>query len=397
MSSIMSNWIPHHVNPYPSDFIEQISCVAVLLTVAHRISECNRIRSVEAEYDNDTAVANCVASNNTHFRVMLYQGETQGTIIVDMRRMSGSSMIRISECNRIRSVEAEYDNDTAVANCVASNNTHFRVMLYQGETQGTIIVDMRRMSGSSMIFQEEYRAIMSAAKFGEIWPREKLECLKITPSDKQYRNNGYIPLQDGVLEQTLLSFKNKLCSDCYDERMLALEEIASVTNPEHSYDETALITCKTIMEPKSSIREYVASIIVEKEVSPLDGKYVRTLALTILANAMSTLSEEKVLTPLIQDKWYTTSLMPSLIDEMKTAVKHPCNASLAAKCLSTLFANSLEACSQAEKYTLTVLEAAKEVGKASYTNLEKEAQIALETMMQHKAEECRKNITNHLV
>eukprot|EP00555_Chaetoceros_dichaeta_P014832 CAMPEP_0198276090 /NCGR_PEP_ID=MMETSP1447-20131203/65124_1 /TAXON_ID=420782 /ORGANISM="Chaetoceros dichaeta, Strain CCMP1751" /LENGTH=61 /DNA_ID=CAMNT_0043971009 /DNA_START=376 /DNA_END=561 /DNA_ORIENTATION=+ len=61
-------------------------------------------------------------------------------------------------------------------------------MLYQGATQGTqgsIIVDMRRMSGSSIIFQEEYIAIMCAAKFGEIWPRENLEDLKTSPSDKE--------------------------------------------------------------------------------------------------------------------------------------------------------------------------------------------------------------------
>eukprot|EP00555_Chaetoceros_dichaeta_P011540 CAMPEP_0198265126 /NCGR_PEP_ID=MMETSP1447-20131203/20377_1 /TAXON_ID=420782 /ORGANISM="Chaetoceros dichaeta, Strain CCMP1751" /LENGTH=117 /DNA_ID=CAMNT_0043954425 /DNA_START=88 /DNA_END=438 /DNA_ORIENTATION=- len=117
MSTLVNNWTPHHVNPPPSDDIDQVSCVGDLITVAHRISECNRIRAVDGEYDDDTAVANCVAPNNTRFRIVLYQGEIQGT-------------------------------------------------------QETIIVDMRRISGSIAIYQEEHHAIMCAAKFGEIWPRE---------------------------------------------------------------------------------------------------------------------------------------------------------------------------------------------------------------------------------
>jgi len=322
----MSNWIPYHVNPYSSSYTEQMTCVGNLVTIAHRISECNRIRSVEAEYDNDTAFANCMASNNTYFRIRLYQGDTHRSIIVDMRRMSGCSLI----------------------------------------------------------FQKEYRAIMNAAKFGEIAPREVLENFKISPSDMQYRNNEFIPLQDGILEQTFLSLKNRLLSDCHDLRMLALEDVASFTNPTYSSDDTALNVCKVIMEPKSNIREYMASIISEKEVSLLDGKYMRTLAISIMTNVLSTLSKEKILTIFIQDKWYTTTLMPSLIDQIKNAAKHPCNSSLAAKCLSALFANSAEACSQAERDTLVVLEAAKRVGKSSYANLEKEAQIAIEEMVQRE-------------
>ena len=283
---------------------------------------------------------------------------------------------RVSESNRIRSIEAEYNNDTATAKCMAMRNTHFRITLFYGETERHIIVKMKRMSGCSLIFQEEYRAIMNAAKFGEISPR------KVLPTSDGYcRNNDFIPLQDSVLKKNLLSLKSYLRSDCHDVRVLALEDLASTTDSEHSFDDTALKASKILMESNSGIRESVASIILTKEACAFDDKYIRSLALTTLSNVLSTLSDEKILTPFIQDKWYTLSLMPSLIDEIKTAAKHPHNASLAAKCLSVLFVNSVEARSQVGKDTLITLEAAKKVGESSYANLEKEAQIAIEKMV----------------
>ena len=316
-------WIPQRVNRYPSDYPDQRICLEDLTTVAFRVSECNRIRSIEAEYDSDTATAKCIALRNTHFRIILFHGETERHIIVDIKRMSGCSLI----------------------------------------------------------FQEEYRAIMNAAKFGEITTRKVSQYAQIPTSNEQYRNDS-IPLQDDVLKQSLLSMKIHLYSDCHDIRVMALEDVVSTTNSEHSFDDTALKASKMIMEKDLGIRESLSSIILEKEVNVFNDKYIRCLALTILSNVFSTLSKERILTPFIQDKW-SSSLIPSLIDEIKTAAKHPRNASLAAKCLSALFTNSVEACSRAGKDILVTLEAAKRVGKSSYANLEKEAQVAIEKIGQH--------------
>lgn len=318
-------WIPQHVNRYPSDYPDQQICLEDLVTVAFRISECNRIRSIEAEYDTETATAKCIALRNTHFRITLFHGETERHIIVKIRRMSGCSLI----------------------------------------------------------FHEEYRALMNAAKFGEITTRKVLQYVETPTSDGQYRND-FIPLQDNVLEQILLSMNSHIHSGRYDVRVMALEDMASTTNSEHSLlDDTALKASTIIMEKNLGIRESVSSIILEKEDNAFNDDYVRSLALTILSNVLSTLSKEKTLTPFIQDKWYVSSLIPSLIDEINTAAKHPRNASLAAKCLSALFTNSVEACSQAGKDVLVTLEAAKRIGKSSYANLEKEAQVAIDKIVRH--------------
>ena len=80
--------------------------------------------------------------------------------------------VRISECNQIRLIEANYDNDGASARCIAMRNTHFRIKLFRGETEKHIIVVIEKKSGCDLIFQEEYHALMCAARFGEIHPRK---------------------------------------------------------------------------------------------------------------------------------------------------------------------------------------------------------------------------------
>jgi len=287
---------------------------------------------------------------------------------------------RISECNRVRSIETEYDDDTATANCTALPNTTFRIRLFHGEMENYIIVDMRRMSGCSLVFQEEFCAIMNAARFGDITPRR---IKNLGTLNKSHELKYHIPpLPKGTLEQHLLSIKNYLCSECHDVRLLALEDVACTTS-EDSADGIALNASKIIMEKITGIRDSIASILLKKEVDAFDGQYIRSLALTILSNVLSTLSKENVLIPLIQDEWYMSSLMPSLIDEVKSASKYPCNASLAAKCLSALF-DSAAACAEAGENTMIVLENAKKIGEASYANLETETKVAIEKLVQWK-------------
>jgi len=182
-------WIPIRVNRYPSDYPEQKICLEDLITVA----------------------------------------------------------VRISDCNRIRSNEAEYDNDTATAKCMAPQNTRFRIKLFHGETERHIIVDMRKISGCGLVYQEEYRAIMNAAKFGEIAQRKPSEYVKPLVLDEPGMDNNYIPLKDSVLKQSPLSVKSHFHSDCH-------EDVASTTNSEHSSIDTALNASKIIMEETSGIQ-----------------------------------------------------------------------------------------------------------------------------------------------
>jgi len=97
---------------------------------------------------------------------------------------------RITDCNRIRFVSAEYDNDAAVATCVAMRDTHFRIMLFRGETDKDINVVIQKISGCDLIFEEECQALMSAAMFGEIWPRNTIEEDPEAPTDDKTSQNN---------------------------------------------------------------------------------------------------------------------------------------------------------------------------------------------------------------
>jgi len=301
---------------------------------------------------------------------------------------------RISNSNRIRSIETDYDNESAIVDCTASRNTKYRIQLhYKNEAASSsprgnsiIIVQVQRRSGCSLIFQKEYRSIFHAAKHNKI----------VEPDDtvsNRVINHGLsnipdIPLEDGILEQSLQNAQSHLVSDVHNARMLGLELVVSIINPHISTDDVARNVSKMIMmdETYIGIRESIASLIYQKDEEDdfffEEAKYIRSLALTILATAISTLSRENILTNFIRDEqWCTLSLIPVLLEDIKKAAKHQYNASLAAKCLLILFKDSEEARSKAGRDALSVLESAKHVGRLSHARLEKEAQGAMDEMM----------------
>ena len=75
---------------------------------------------------------------------------------------------RMFNYNRVRSIDTIYDNEKAITICLASHNTIFRVRLFKGRSPENIIVKVERLAGCSLIYGDEYRAILWAVKFGEI-------------------------------------------------------------------------------------------------------------------------------------------------------------------------------------------------------------------------------------
>jgi len=113
-------------------------------------------------------------------------------------------------------VEAEYDNNTAIAKCVALRDTHFRILLFHGESEKDIVVVIEKISGCNMIFEEEYIAIMNAARYGEIMPRETPKSFNKSNLEDQSSNSDDIPLEHNILEKNLVSEKSCVPSDRRD-------------------------------------------------------------------------------------------------------------------------------------------------------------------------------------
>lgn len=297
---------------------------------------------------------------------------------------------RISFSNRARSIETEYNNYDPIANCIASNNMKFRVQLFC-ESKNSLrskkhitLVQLQRRAGCSLTFNEEYKAIVQASKYGVfVAPNAPMKRTYKVTDNKMFNDFSVIPLEDGVLEQNLENTQAQLLSDGYDSQIFGLEDLASTTNPHGSYANIASKASVIIMtdERYAGIRKYISSIILKKEKDNSileDSKYIRALALTILGNIMSALSRQNTLPDFIQEEHCCAlSFISLLVEDIKGASKNQHNASLAAKCLSILLKDSLEARSQVDMDALTALENAKYIGELSHAKLEKEAQSAI--------------------
>eukprot|EP00555_Chaetoceros_dichaeta_P007557 CAMPEP_0198253218 /NCGR_PEP_ID=MMETSP1447-20131203/3678_1 /TAXON_ID=420782 /ORGANISM="Chaetoceros dichaeta, Strain CCMP1751" /LENGTH=235 /DNA_ID=CAMNT_0043938805 /DNA_START=633 /DNA_END=1340 /DNA_ORIENTATION=+ len=227
------------------------------------------------------------------------------------------------------------------------------------------------MNGCSLIFNAEYRAILQYSKFGEIHVSEKSQCYT-TPSTEIY-GNKYIPLDDSILEETIYTAQSDLLSDRKDAYLLALEDIASTTNCQQSSESIAFKASKIIVESCSGILDSITKVLSCKYEVTTERKYTRYLALTILENIILSLSNDCF----IKDTKYNESWMALLVNEIKHAATHPRNATLAAKCIIVLVANSKEARCQVDRYAMVALQDAEEVGKLSYASLEIQARSAI--------------------
>jgi len=119
-------------------------------------------------------------------------------------------------------VEAEYDNNTAIAKCVALRDTHFRILLFHGESEKDIVVVIEKISGCNMIFEEEYIAIMNAARYGEIMPRETPKSFNKSNLEEESKNSDDIPFEHNILGKTLMSEKSCVPSDRRDIHVIAI-------------------------------------------------------------------------------------------------------------------------------------------------------------------------------
>jgi len=141
------------------------------------------------------------------------------------------------------------------------------------------------MSGCSLVFGEEYRAIVGAVQSGTFVARETADVER----PKLDQEDSAPPHHTDVLERSLSRMKRDLRSDRHDVRLLALEVVASTTDSDRACGDTAVSASKMIMgDAASGIRDSVASILFtgKEDADVFDDGYFRSLALTILSNVL---------------------------------------------------------------------------------------------------------------
>jgi len=265
---------------------------------------------------------------------------------------------RISMALRVLSIDAEYNEKKARAKCKTNDLVKFRIRLYAGsETGMPVVVEVQKRSGSTSSFMRSCREILKAAEGKAVSssPRPKMgppsfkkpmaamDCLKdvkIQVSQDEVMS---------VLNSSLAMFRSK----ALDSNVLGLENLCSLTDPVKTSPVTALAVSKRIIldEEKNDAREDVFALlqrdvfVSEFNVEEMEvyAERMRHHALVLLSNTLEMCAKDGCLAVALQEQaWFEESLVPSLIDEVKSADFSATNAFQAVRCLQSIVSSNTQ-------------------------------------------------------
>jgi len=256
----------------------------------------------------------------------------------------------------------------------------FTVRLFcKPENADIIIVDVRRRAGCSMAFRDEYQAICRAVSTGEITPYQDPHTNMGSFADMPCMQGKYIPLDEEMIGRSLATSVTNLSSKFYNTRELTLQDLVSMTD--RASKETSPKACKLIVEKYPQILTYIVKDILKLvEYGDLidddSEEYLRSLALNLLGNVLSSDSNNYTFLSLIESHQLTSSIIGAFVWYVSKAFTCPWNACLAAKCLRVLVPISLKN-HEYESNISKTLQDAETIGNASYMFLAEEAKAAI--------------------
>jgi hypothetical protein len=376
---------------------------------------------------------------------------------------------RLSECLRYLSVQADYDNETATANLLTSENVEMCLSLWKTShtsQQKGVLVELQRRKGDSIAFHRYSRHILDAA-VGDLdiadipddmlndkmysKKVQRLLAMELKNQENQEHENAIIALE---IAHSLLM------KDRMDARRLGLESLCLLTDPRKTGYTTAVLTSHVVLlgstqgiqvpgvgggkeaqaedlmlvddAPFQEIREAILSLVqfsrigedefdeedVNAAMSP-DAEQMtllHNLALAVLANALDvvenperydtepedskpsasspnnslhgrsrlrTASSSDVTNEFLQqtDELSNKELLSTLIGELGKAHQKPHNATLSAKCLGSLCRASDEAKRRAQELgAKNVVSTALDVGVRTHLKLETECKKVVQAL-----------------
>jgi hypothetical protein len=307
---------------------------------------------------------------------------------------------RISESLRALSVEAEFCIDPVKAKCKTADYVHFRIRLFAGGENGQpVVVEVQRRSGSAASFMRTCRAILDAAEGNNVQevkaqainrgppflkkPVSSLKCLSSVVLKQQNIQSDASTALDGALDM--------LRSEQRDSNILGLENMCALTDPIKTNPVVSLQVSKSIIlgADKYDIREEIR-LLTERDVFTQDfGKeeashsdLLRSLALGVLANALSMCSNDGSLAAAVKEQhWFGEYLIPSLVDELKRAETSMNDAYQAASCLHSMLICSVAGCKAVvDNGAVSAFQKANQVGEVRHELLANETSRCLKAL-----------------
>lgn len=371
---------------------------------------------------------------------------------------------RISECLRLLSVQAIYNNETATAALMTGENVEMHLSLWKtsgGKFPEGIVVELQRRKGCSITFHRYSRHILDAAmgdfdfekysnKAGEGIERAYSRMVERLLS----RDSGKTP--ESEYENAIIAVEiahGLLMKDRMDARQLGLESLCLLTDPQKTGVTTAVIASRVVLlgtaqiadrdegmlydeAPFHEVRETILSLVQlrrigdEEEFSEDDNdsdrhlndtlsdemeghpeekehmSILHNLALAVMANALNVIEnyDEYDTNPEETDKKVAAhgatssstiansfmkgakditklEILSTLIAELGKAENNPHNACLSAKCLHSLFRASKDARRRARELgAKNIINTALDVGVRTHAKLETECKNVVKVL-----------------
>lgn len=360
---------------------------------------------------------------------------------------------RLSECLRVLSVQALYNNETASAYLMTSEGVEMHLSLWKtaGEKVG-IVVELQRRKGDSIAFHRYSRYILDAA-IGDFDPVDHVqvhgEDIDFVYSKKVQRLLN-VELGKSAKasehENAVIAIEiahGLLMKDRMDARQLGLESLCLLTDPKRTGITTALITSHVVLlgtargieglssgddaivldeAPFQGIREAILSLVqfsrIGEDIDFEDEdtetmSALHNLALAVMANSLDVIENQDAfdLNPEETEKKPSalrtapasdiagkfleesseiskTELLATLIGELGKASQKPHNACLSAKCLGKLCRASDKAKRRAKELgAKNVVNTALEVGTRTHLKLETECKSVTKVLIARSQEE----------
>ena len=268
---------------------------------------------------------------------------------------------RVSEVLRERSIESTYDNIKAKAKCRTADHVDFRVRLYRGRNQYChgIIVEVQRRFGSSLTFHEDTTAILDAAQGINPPPKSVSNQVSIV-SDSDEESDYTSSLSSLSFVAKMLAFPG------YDSHNLALQTLASLTDPSKMGHQTSRKVSLSLIENDNEVGSKIVSLVVDNNRDDEDDFGLRMQAMVIVANAIAAVNGNIPLS--LREK-----LRPVLIKLLTKAESNPHLAYLASKCVEPLIDGDHH---RSELHY--ALEIARSVGEGRHAALSRQAEQCMQ-------------------
>jgi hypothetical protein len=304
-----------------------------------------------------------------------------------------------------------YDDDRGSAMATTDEGLGFAMRLFHGSGSYStgIIVEVQHQQGDAMQFHFLCQMLFEAAKGEPYSRRSKNATEQVRAPPATLLKGRHFDDQHDQVKNSLEKADELLGKDRIDAKRLGMEMLIFLTDPVQEdtsqQDEHTLYAAETIILGRDavglSIHEKLFDLLqkshrVGSSTSGADGgnssdeeydeqdeiTLLRPVALKVMRNSLGVLSKSTDIKEVVSEKavpeWLVESLVPSLVNEIKSAHMYPGDAYVAAECLIALFELSDKAKIKAvDLKALPLLESAHKYGTKYHALLGRATQVGV--------------------